>query len=687
MNLELYDHLGNSYERKNLYLKQCIIYQNLIDTEVNVDKQKKYINKLNELKANKDNHQYNLKYKNYLAKEQDFFKALKAEMKLCQQYMGERPSKAQKLHLKLYAAQQKLMFYEPYIELCYDAEVKYKTAKVILDHYPSAISYLEVNEALLHATVQSLKNLDRDFDQEVQLEFRILKEHSKALLTNEIAKLKQDMRHGVITAKEFEKIRKELIVKFKTDIEVIQSEMIPSINHKEQIRSKKYGVTKATKDNFTAIKISEAHAIKTTPIETTRNLTYYPYITFLLPGLGQALNQQYIKALLYFISTLFIYLIAVPYSLGYGNYQAHGLSSLIALGADGPKIHLSIVYLIEGVISLALVILALIIMFISFIDVRKVSIAKMRGLRPNTWFETRRIILEEGFPYLAILPALIAIVFLVIVPSTTTFLLSFTNMNPYNQTKFEWYGLTNYLGLAQADGMIGTVFWSILGWTIVWTIASTTISIGIGFALALLTNHSAIKGKAFYRTVFILPWAIPAFVLIMLLSIMYGKEGWFTGLNLDIKNNTFLTRFILIAIQSWLGSAYVFLLSTNVLQAIPADFYEAAQLDGASVWQKLSKITLPIILFQTAPLLIAQYTFNFNNFSIIYLFNEGGPLNPVKYGNLAGSSDILISYVYKLMILNQQEAVGAAITVIITIGLTVFAFIAFKRSKTFRKNM
>ncbi len=127
-------------------------------------------------------------------------------------------------------------------------------------------------------------------------------------------------------------------------------------------------------------------------------------------------------------------------------------------------------------------------------------------------------------------------------------------------------------------------------------------------------------------------------------------------------------------------------LQPSTVQTIPADFYEAAQIDGASNTQKLIKITFPIILFETAPLLIGQYTFNFNNFSIIYLFNTGGPLNPVAYGNLAGSSDILISYVYKLMILNQQEAVGAAITVLITTGLMVFTFIVFRNSKTFNNN-
>ncbi len=97
------------------------------------------------------------------------------------------------------------------------------------------------------------------------------------------------------------------------------------------------------------------------------------------------------------------------------------------------------------------------------------------------------------------------------------------------------------------------------------------------------------------------------------------------------------------------------------------------------------KFFIFIVLFQTAPLLIGQYTFNFNNFSIIYLFNGGGPFNPSVYGNLAGSSDILISYVYKLTMDNQQQAVGAAITIMISLVLMFFTFIGFKNSKAFKE--
>ena len=84
-------------------------------------------------------------------------------------------------------------------------------------------------------------------------------------------------------------------------------------------------------------------------------------------------------------------------------------------------------------------------------------------------------------------------------------------------------------------------------------------------------------------------------------------------------------------------------------------------------------------------MLINQYTFNFNNFSIIYLFNGGGPFNPQVYGNLAGSSDILISYIYNLTMNSQYQAIGAAITVFISIILIIISFFGYMKSSAFKE--
>ena len=138
------------------------------------------------------------------------------------------------------------------------------------------------------------------------------------------------------------------------------------------------------------------------------------------------------------------------------------------------------------------------------------------------------------------------------------------------------------------------------------------------------------------------------------------------------------TRLALLVIQGWLGFPYIFIVTTGTLQSIPDDLYEAATIDGATAFQKFKGITLPLILYAMAPILITQYTFNFNNFNIIYLFNSGGPAVP---GSTAGGTDILVSWIYKLTMQNSQYALAAALTILL-IGIALWQF---RRTKAFKE--
>ena len=348
--------------------------------------------------------------------------------------------------------------------------------------------------------------------------------------------------------------------------------------------------------------------------------------------------------------------------------------------------------MIEGVIAIILLMIAFLIFYQSFRDVRKNEKRMIQGIRINNWFETRTAASRSGFPYFASAPSALITLFIVLLPIAVTVLISFTNYDPSHQSKFNWIGLANYKQIFLGQGIAGGPFWLITGWTLIWTLVATSLAIFIGFALALLVNQDRVYGKRFFRTIYLLPWAVPAFITIMFFSIMFSPDGpltnllqQLTGEIINVKNSPWGTRIVLILLQGWLGSSYVFLLCTGILQSIPGDLYEAANIDGATGFQQTRHITIPILLFQTAPLMIGQYTFNFNNFSIIYLFNGGGPFEPSKYGNLAGSSDLLISYIYKLTVQKQFQGIGAAITMIVSLVLIFFTWIGFSRSKSFKE--
>jgi len=688
-NKVLYDYIGREYDRKNLYLKEVATLEEKIQ---NADQGEKEAlkNQLKELISKKNMHPYILKLKDFENERKSFLEEQKLSGESYEKQLDASLSpEVAKLEKRLFRSKMAYDFYEDYVDFCYDAEFAFKEAQIDMKLLPDIIE----NTKRLEMELKTAKNMSAETadSAKIQQEIEQFKTEQKLKLDTRIEKLKDKKSEGLIS----EKALKYGIDEYKKDYKYavnVKSFLDPVKNKKEYIKSKKYELKSYIKVNKRVVNADIADTRRNVPSEVMKTTPIVSYLTILFPGLGQLLNKQYIKAALFALSLLFIYVIAIPYALGYGNYQGKGIAGLVSLAAGEKRIDKSLIFMIEGIIAIFLLIFAVIAYILRYKDVSKVEKGIIKGIRPKNWFETMTSIEEDGFPYLVSFPALIVIVFIVLVPIATAILLSFTGMDPKNQSKFPWVGISNYKLIALGEGLAGSVFWQIFGWTVIWTLLSTSLAIFIGFGLALLANNPRIKGKGIFRMIFLLPWAVPGFISIMFFSIMFSKTGAITmiiqnlfGVFIDFKNDTTWTRAILIILQGWLGSSYIFLLSTGVLQAIPEDLYEAADIDGANTWQRIRRITLPMVLFQTAPLLVNQYTFNFNNFSIIYLFNSGGPFNPTKYGNLAGSSDILISYIYKLTMDNQYQSIGAAITIVISFGLMIFTFLGYRNSKAFKE--
>ena len=300
---------------------------------------------------------------------------------------------------------------------------------------------------------------------------------------------------------------------------------LESKSNKELIGNKKFEIKNNIKTGLNVLKADISDLRRITPIESTKTCVRIAYMTALFPGVGQLVNKQYIKSLLFFLMSFFIYFIAIPYSLGYGNFQGTGISGLITLAEGGRRIDKSLIFMIEGIIAIYLLIFAIGFIYISFRDVLKVEKAIIKGIRPKNWFETKTTIVSEGFPYMVSTPAIFLIVFVVLVPVTTALLLSFTGMDPQNQSKFPWVGLSNYRMIALGEGLAGSVFWLILFWTLIWTLFATSLAILIGFTLAILANNDRVKGKKAFRIIYLLPWAVPGFITVMFFSIMLSPNA------------------------------------------------------------------------------------------------------------------------------------------------------------------
>ncbi len=669
----LIDRRGRTFPRKNQYIIDLIEAKE----------------KGTSPKYTKANHPYNIKLKEYEDKKKSLLEKAKSEANSAPNLPEDKNLKA--LFVETLVADKMYAFYEENKELSYDSLLDYRLNELDRTEIPKILDHDKFLKDSLKDAKERQKNLSQEQINEkikfLDADRKVLKEKYE----HDVAEIEEAFKEERISKKAYKATKEQLKQKFK-DQNLKIDYRNPEISIKEEIESLNYKLKADLKHSLKILEEERSDARRRTPVEIDKEKPFKSIITAPLPGLGQLLNGQWQKALMLLFGSLFIYFIAIPYALGFGNYQGEGIAGLISLAQGGKRLDRSIIFMIEGILALAFILIGLFIFISSFLDAFRTEKDQMKGIRPNSFFETRKYLRTDGFPYLITTPALLVIIFIVIVPIVTAILISFTNMDPQHQNKFEWVGLNNYVSIAKGQGIAGKAFWNIFGWTIMWTLLASTLAIVLGFIFALMVNNERIKGKKFFRTIYLLPWAIPAFITIMFFSIMTSRGGVITeavnavfNTSLDIKNNTVQTRTALVLLQGWLGHSYIFLLTTGVLQAIPKDLYEAASIDGATGFQRTLKITIPLVLFQISPMLINQYTFNFNNFSIIYLFNGGGPFNPQVYGNLAGSSDILISYIYNLTMNSQYQAIGAAITVFISIILIVISYFGYMKSSAFKE--
>lgn len=235
------------------------------------------------------------------------------------------------------------------------------------------------------------------------------------------------------------------------------------------------------------------------------------------------------------------------------------------------------------------------------------------------------------------------------------------------------------------DERLRTPFIEVFLWTISFAALSVLTTFALGLLLALALNK-AIRGRRVYRSILILPYAMPSVMSILIWGGMFDTEfgaiNNLFGTDVAWFQNAAFARTAVIVVNLWLGFPYFYLVASGALQAIPAELSEAAAIDGASPRQIFNKITLPLLLKILSPLLIASFAFNFNNFNLIYLLTGGGPIAQLD-GEIAGATDILISYTYKIAFNegNSNLGLASAISVLIFLLVASISLYGLKKSK------
>ena len=222
-------------------------------------------------------------------------------------------------------------------------------------------------------------------------------------------------------------------------------------------------------------------------------------------------------------------------------------------------------------------------------------------------------------------------------------------------------------------------------WTVVFASATVLTTFALGLLLALALNKP-LHGRRIYRSILVLPYAMPSVMSILIWGGMFNSEfgaiNALLGTDIAWFQNANFARTAVIVVNLWLGFPYFYLVSSGALQAIPNELLEAAAIDGANPRQIFRKITMPLLLQILSPLLIASFAFNFNNFNLIYLLTGGGPRNSLD-GEIAGATDILISYTYQIAFGSSTQDLGlaSAISLIIFILVASISLYGIRKSK------
>ncbi|WP_336922070.1 ABC transporter permease subunit [Aquipuribacter sp. SD81] len=249
-------------------------------------------------------------------------------------------------------------------------------------------------------------------------------------------------------------------------------------------------------------------------------------------------------------------------------------------------------------------------------------------------------------------------------------------------------GLDNYSRVFN-DDRLSTL---LLG-TAVWSFAFAGISVAstffLGVLLAIIFDNPRMRGRRLYRSLFILPYAAPSFMSMLLWagflnpSFGYVNQVLLGGAEIGWLTDPWLARFSVLLVNLWLGFPYMFLVCTGALQSIPGDVKEAARVDGAGAFRIFRSITLPLLMVSVAPLLIASFAFNFNNFTLIYFVTGGGPNIPEAPISL-GSTDLLIHVVYTLGFESgggQQWGFATALSVLIFFVVAGISAVSFRQTR------
>ncbi len=444
--------------------------------------------------------------------------------------------------------------------------------------------------------------------------------------------------------------------------------------------------------------------------ESKRNVLYYAAsqgsiwtrLSFFIMGAGCIRYKQYIRGILYLLLQIGFILFIKDFAWQYlSKFNTLGTATQQKVWNEELQIFQripgdnSMLILLYSVLSLAAVVVFIYIWYANIRDSWYAQESRRQGRQITSFRDDLRSLTNERFHITLLSMPMLTMVLFTLLPIIFMILIAFTNFDADHQPPgnlFTWVGMTNVTDIFLGNETKTNTFFGLLGWTIVWAILATFTNYILGMLLAVAINSKMVKLKQVWRTCFIIAIAIPQFVSLLLISralepagainILLQKLGLITS-PLPFLLDPTLARIVVVVVNMWIGIPYTMMTFSGVLMNIPAELYESAEIDGAGPIRKFVSITLPYMVFVTAPATITTFVTNFNNFNVIYLLTGGGPFSLDYYQ--AGKTDLLVTWLYKLTVNRNDYSLASTIGIFIFVLVSTCSLFVYNRTGAVKK--
>jgi len=439
---------------------------------------------------------------------------------------------------------------------------------------------------------------------------------------------------------------------------------------------------------------------------------FFVKLSALIMGAGYFRRKQIVKGFLVTLFQIVIILFAVFFAAHYidrlptlGTVRFETVFNPETMRNEVSDFDHSFQILLYGISSIVVLLAAFFMYLRNISNVRALQVKAEKGEHISSFIEDVKSAGDKRFHVtLLTLPCLGVIAF-TIIPLIIMISVAFTSYDQFNMppaSLFTWVGLDNFRTLFGDDmgSTFGYAFGRVLTWTLIWAFAATFSNFFLGIFLASFINNSKTKLKKLWRTIFVVTIAVPQFVSLLVVRNFFAQTGIVNFFASEVGLTEFLinigmvpshltyipflshpmwARTMIILINIWIGVPFTMLIATGVLMNIPKDLYESARIDGASPFKQFIYITMPYMMFVTAPFLVTQVIHNINNFNVIFLLTQDvfrtTDLN-LSQAN-AREVDLLVTWLFRLTQEQWNYRMASTIGIMVFVVCAVITLIAF----------